>query len=239
MYWKWQWNKMFPYRLNWARITPWGWWEEWDDTALQTQDSEFEPWRYDAELATSRWLRLPTILHIYEWARKKYLFSFKFANQRGVRTRDLRFFKQSFNHFIGAPALEVTDFFYFRHIICDKLALKSYISCEKPIYFIVSAVRNQSISFQAEWLIVPDIMSGSHIHRNFMVLLKVASGSINSKCIITKNRTASLCWFNVAAAGIRLTLLIFSRQRHNAFSTLTRKDYIVCGAYLAYLQGLK
>ena len=41
------------YRLNWARRTSWGWWDEWDDTVLQTQDSKFEPWR-------SR--RLPTIL---------------------------------------------------------------------------------------------------------------------------------------------------------------------------------
>ena len=23
------------YRLNWARITSWGWWDEWDDTAIQ------------------------------------------------------------------------------------------------------------------------------------------------------------------------------------------------------------
>ena len=47
------------YRLNWARRTSWGW---WDDTVLQTQDSKFEPWRSEAEHATSpsRWL--PTIL---------------------------------------------------------------------------------------------------------------------------------------------------------------------------------
>ena len=39
---KWTWNKwdfrppVCTYRLNWARITSWGWWDEWDDTALQT-----------------------------------------------------------------------------------------------------------------------------------------------------------------------------------------------------------
>ena len=27
------------YRLNWARRTSWGWWDDWDDTVLQTQDS--------------------------------------------------------------------------------------------------------------------------------------------------------------------------------------------------------
>ena len=30
--------------INWARRTSWGWWDEWDDTALLTQDSKFEPW---------------------------------------------------------------------------------------------------------------------------------------------------------------------------------------------------
>ena len=28
-------------RLNWARRTSWGWWDDWDDTVLQTQDSKF------------------------------------------------------------------------------------------------------------------------------------------------------------------------------------------------------
>ena len=47
------------YRLNCARKTSWGW---WDDTALQTQDPKFEPWRSEAEHNTSRSRRLPTIL---------------------------------------------------------------------------------------------------------------------------------------------------------------------------------
>ena len=50
------------YRLNWARRTSWGWWDDWDDTVLQTQDSKFDPWRSEAEHATSRSRRLPTIL---------------------------------------------------------------------------------------------------------------------------------------------------------------------------------
>ena len=32
------------YRLNWARRTSWGWWDDWDDTVLQTQDSKLEPY---------------------------------------------------------------------------------------------------------------------------------------------------------------------------------------------------
>ena len=60
------------YRLNWARRTSCGWWDEWDDTALQTQDSTFERWRSEAEHATSRSRRLPTIWNLYEWAERKH-----------------------------------------------------------------------------------------------------------------------------------------------------------------------
>ena len=65
------------YRLNWARRTSWGWWDDWDDTALQTQDSKFEPWRSEAEHATSRSRRLPTILTFTRgWGRNIFV-SFK------------------------------------------------------------------------------------------------------------------------------------------------------------------
>ena len=54
------------YRLNWARRTSWGWWDDWDDTVLQTQ-----------EHATSRSRRLPTILTFTRgWGRNIFL-SFK------------------------------------------------------------------------------------------------------------------------------------------------------------------
>ena len=63
------------YRLNWARRTSWGWWDDWDDTVLQTQ--EFEPWRSEAEHATSRSRRLPTILTFTRgWGRNIFV-SFK------------------------------------------------------------------------------------------------------------------------------------------------------------------
>ena len=65
------------YKLNWARRTSWGWWDEWDDTVLQTQDSKFEPWRSEAEHATSRSRRLPTILTFTRgWGRNIFV-SFK------------------------------------------------------------------------------------------------------------------------------------------------------------------
>ena len=65
------------YRLNWARRTSWGWWDDWDDTVLQTQDSKFEPWRSEAEHATPRSRRLPTILTFTRgWGRNNFV-SFK------------------------------------------------------------------------------------------------------------------------------------------------------------------
>ena len=65
------------YRVNWARRTPWGWWDDWDDTVLQTQDSKFKPWRSEAEHATSRSRRLPTILTFTRgWGRNIFV-SFK------------------------------------------------------------------------------------------------------------------------------------------------------------------
>ena len=65
------------YRLNWARRTSWGWWDDWDDTVLQTQDSKFEPWRSESEHATSRSRRLPTILTFTRgWGRNIFV-SFK------------------------------------------------------------------------------------------------------------------------------------------------------------------
>ena len=65
------------YRLNWARRTSWGWWDDWDDTVLQTQDSKFEPWRSEAEHATSRSRRLPTILTFTRGWGRNIFFSFK------------------------------------------------------------------------------------------------------------------------------------------------------------------
>ena len=65
------------YRLNWARRTSCGWWDDWDDTVLQTQDSKFEPWRSEAEHATSRSRRLPTIPTFTRGWRRNNFVSFK------------------------------------------------------------------------------------------------------------------------------------------------------------------
>ena len=65
------------YGLNWSRRTSWGWWDEWDDTVHQRQDSKFDPWRSEAEHATFRWRKLPTILSFTRrWGRNNFV-SFK------------------------------------------------------------------------------------------------------------------------------------------------------------------
>ena len=93
------------YRLNWARRTSWGWWDDWDDTVLQTQDSKFEPWRSEAEHATSRSRRLPTILTFTRgWGRN--IFCFFEAAETGNRTPNSGVKGSGANHYPRAPALQ-------------------------------------------------------------------------------------------------------------------------------------
>ena len=95
------------YRLNWARRTSWGWWDDWDDTVLQTQDSKFEPWRSEAEHATSRSRRLPTILTFTRgWGRN--IFCFFQTAETGNRTPDSGVKGSGANHYPRAPALNVS-----------------------------------------------------------------------------------------------------------------------------------
>ena len=91
------------YRLNWAWRTSWGWWDDWDDTVLQTQDSKFEPWRSEAEHATSRSQRLPTILTLTRgWGRNIFYF-FQTADT-GNRTPNSGVKGSGANHYRRVPA---------------------------------------------------------------------------------------------------------------------------------------
>ena len=91
------------YRLNWAKRTSWGWWDDWDDTVLQTQDSKFEPWRSEAEHATSRSRRLPTILTFTRgWGRN--IFCFFQTAESGNRTPNSGVKGSGANHYPRAPA---------------------------------------------------------------------------------------------------------------------------------------
>ena len=92
------------YRLNWARRTSWGWWDDWDDTVLQTQDSKFVPWRSEAEHATSRSRRLPTILTFTRgWGRN--IFCFFETAETGNRTPNSGVKGSGANHYPRTPAL--------------------------------------------------------------------------------------------------------------------------------------
>ena len=111
--WEMKWNEsgfrppLCTYRLNWARRTSWGWWDDWDDTVLQTQDSKFEPWRSEAEHATSRSRRLPTILTFTRgWGRNNCFFQ---TAEPGNRTPDSGVKGSGANHYPRAPALEVCE----------------------------------------------------------------------------------------------------------------------------------
>ena len=95
------------YRLNWARRTSWGWWDDWDDTVLQTQDSKFEPWRSEAEHATSRSRRLPTILTFTRgWGRNNFV-SFK-PPRPGTEPRTLAWKAAVLTTTLGPPPFKNT-----------------------------------------------------------------------------------------------------------------------------------
>ena len=95
------------YRLDWARRNSWGWWDDWDDTVLQTQDSKFGPWRSEAEHATSRWRRIPTILPFTRgWGRNIFCF-FQTAGT-GNRTPNCGVKGSGANHYPRAPAQPVS-----------------------------------------------------------------------------------------------------------------------------------
>ena len=97
------------YRLNWARRTSWGWWDDWDDTVLQTQDSKFEPWRSEAEHATSRSRRLPTILTFTRgWGRNNFV-SFK-PPRPGTEPRTLAWKAAVLTTTLGPPPQKICGY---------------------------------------------------------------------------------------------------------------------------------
>ena len=71
-------------RLNWAKRTSWGWWDEWDDTALQTQDSRFELWRSEAEHVTFRSRRFPTTCpdNTSRWTNSRFILAHRQSNMK-------------------------------------------------------------------------------------------------------------------------------------------------------------
>ena len=106
------------YRLNWARRTSWGWWDDWDDTVLQTQDSKFGPWRSEAEHATSRSQRLPTIL-TFTRGGERNIFCFFQTAETGNRTPNSGVKGSGANHYPRAtarPLREINTLFCLENI---------------------------------------------------------------------------------------------------------------------------
>ena len=104
------------YRLNWARKTSWGWWDEWDDTVHQTQDSKFE--RSEAEHNTSRSRRLPTILTFTRGWGRNFFVSFK-PPRPGTEPRTLAWKAAVLTTTLGPPPLY--------QITINKLMNRSYV----------------------------------------------------------------------------------------------------------------
>ena len=104
------------YKLNWARRTSWGWWDDWDDTVLQTQDSKFEPWRSEAEHATSRSRRFPTILTFTRgWGRNTFV-SFKPPRPR-TEPRTLAWKAAVLTTTLGPPPTILLKCIQFEHYV--------------------------------------------------------------------------------------------------------------------------
>ena len=67
------------YRLNWTRITSWGWWDEWDDTVEIRALAVFGRAR---DLSVTE---VPHNTEVYEWMEKKHFGFFQTA-ETGKRT---------------------------------------------------------------------------------------------------------------------------------------------------------
>ena len=150
------------HRLNWVRITYWRWWYEWDGSALQTQDSKFEPWRSEGECASSRLSRLPTILNLYEWAGKKYVVSLEPECHGGAPNHGLRRSKQAalttapglwelglhflniskrfFRYLVKVMILASPDNAHWEHNLCGLLKLRIIKGFTDPVWPICAKV---------------------------------------------------------------------------------------------------
>ena len=124
------------YRLNWARRTSWGWWDDWDDTVLQTQDSKFEPWRSEAEHATSRSRRLPTILTFTRgWGRNNFV-SFK-PPRPGTEPRTLAWKAAVLTTTLGPPPYMINDWLRW---LCNTSKFNYQLFATKECFYKVSLI---------------------------------------------------------------------------------------------------
>ena len=154
-----QWNEsgfrppLCTYRLNWARRTSWGWWDDWDDTVLQTQDSKFEPWRSEAEHATSRSRRLPTILTFTRgWGRNIFV-SFK-PPRTGTEPRTLAWKAAVLTTTLGPPPVS-SGMCRLNQGNVIPLYLKSNMRCRYSKCISIEMVQSSTINSMSEKNVKP------------------------------------------------------------------------------------
>ena len=128
------------YRLNWARRTSWGWWDDWDDTVLQTQDSKFKPWRSEAEHATSRSRKLPTILTFTRgWGRNIFV-SFK-PPRPGTEPRTLAWKAAVLTTTLGPPPVfSVSGWILLQVAFCTIKAISRQKETRSPDYALLLSI---------------------------------------------------------------------------------------------------
>ena len=135
------------YRLNWARRTSWGWWNIWDDTALQTQDSKFEPWRSEAEHATSRSREAPHNTDFHTWMGKKHFCFFQTA-ETGNRTSNSGVKGGGANHYPRAPAALVPISYMYSITVKYNVRFQVGINCpEKCQHYQIKNGRLSAIMY--------------------------------------------------------------------------------------------
>ena len=113
-------------------------------------------WWAEAELATSRSRRLPTILNLYEWAEKKRFVSLKLDNPSGVRTRDL--WLSSRPLWPGPPSVGAR---WTGHRGTGQRRDESHAYCSIEFH---PAVLTPTHAYSAviKWFHLPDIVCGGH-----------------------------------------------------------------------------
>ena len=84
------------YMLNFAKRTFWGWWDKWDDTALQTQDSKVELRWSEAEHGLSV-TEVPHNIKYVQGSEELTLCLFETWIPEGGRTRDLDSHHRGYN----------------------------------------------------------------------------------------------------------------------------------------------
>ena len=172
--WKKKWNEsgfrppLCTYRLNWARRTSWGWWDDWDDTVLQTQDSKFEPWRSEAEHATSRSRRLPTILTFTRgWGRNNFV-SFK-PPRPGTEPRTLAWKAVVLTTTLGPPPLCIWSLSGNQLQVSSEICSKIMVHNSESYFCQISAKKG----FPWWWLWFEDVRNNTH--KCAVLLINVSS----------------------------------------------------------------